>query len=544
MYKKLRDLLAAAGLLLAPAFAQEASASHFQGAELTYACMAPNVYVVNLKMYRDCSGIPAPATMFLDLKSQGCNAGRSVTMARVGQPLIGNGYCPQITPGPGCTNGMYPNYEEVQFSATVTFSAAEAQCNNWILSIVHSVRPQITNLVNPQGDLYSEAYLNLAAGINNNSPYFESLVVPYINHSKPILLSTHAFDSDGDSLVYTLKDPLSGPSTPFSFSSYPAEILYNADSTKYTLAPPGNYSTNYPIHSYLVDWTQPMPITPVQTFIFNSQNGSMGFIPTRYRANTQSSLGENKYVTVVQADEYRKVNGVITRVGSVRRDMLITLIDCGPNTNPNITTPVANGQPISASDVINLRPGTPLTFQFASADNNASDVLTITSDAGTVLPGAVFTKTSANKPVGTITWTPTATHARSQIYYFHITVMDNACPIKGFQTHTYAVRVSNTGGVTGTKKELANSLKFMAFPNPFTETVSFKLNLGNKSGNKEILIYNNLGQLVDKIQLKNLASGEQTIVWENSAKLANGQYIARLMNDQQVEQTIQFSKLH
>ena len=284
-----------------------------------------------------------------------------------------------------------------------------------------------------------------------------------------------------------------------------------------------------------------MPITPVQKFNLDTKTGSIAFIPNKYERNSPSAQGKNKYVMVVQVDEYRKINGAVTKVGSIRRDMFITVIDCGPNQNPQITAPVANGQTISETDVINLRPGTPMNFQFASSDGNAANVLTMESDVATVLPGAVFTKTSASQPTGTITWTPPASAVRGQVYYFHVTVQDNACPVKGVQTHTFGVRVSATGGVTGTK-EVSSLPRFVAYPNPFSETVSFKVNI-SKNAAQKLVIYNVLGQEVDKIDLSGLGSGEQTVIWNKASKQAKGQYVAKLVSNQKEVQTIQFSKL-
>src|SRR4051812_19713107 len=97
MKKKIRNLMAGAASLLSAGLAQNVQASHYQGSEMTYVCTAPGMYQVKLKIYRDCSGATSPATATLNLKSQGCNNGRNVTMTKVGASVVGNPYCPQIT---------------------------------------------------------------------------------------------------------------------------------------------------------------------------------------------------------------------------------------------------------------------------------------------------------------------------------------------------------------------------------------------------------------------------------------------------------------
>ena len=543
MKKKIRNLIAGAAALLLTGLAQNVQATHVQGTEMTYVCTAPGVYEVKLKIYRDCSGIPAPATASLNIKSQGCNPGRSINMSKISSGVIGNPYCPQITVGCNNPNSVYPNFEETIFAATVIFSQAELQCPDWIFSWTECCRPNTANLQG-QGSFYSEAYLNIGTPTNpiyNDSPIFGSLVVPYVNAYKPITFSTYATD-DEDSLVYSFTSPLEAPAVASAYQNYPSIIIHDPDtnSTKIATAPAGLYSSTFPMHSFNVDWSQTNPVaTPYISL--NSQNGSLSFTPTAYFPNTPSVQGLNKYVLVVKVDEYRKINGQPVKIGTIRRDMFITVMDCGPNVNPRVSNPVANGQPITPNTLITLRPGTPLNLTLAASDDNNNDILEMTSDANQIMPGATFSVSQGNRPTGTLVWVPTPADVRDQIYYFRVTVKDNACPLRGVQMQTFGVRVSNTGGVTGIKDALTKSLTFVAYPNPYSETVSFKLNV-NRAAAQEILIFNTLGQQVDKISLKNLSTGEQQIVWAKGAKMANGQYIAKLVSGREVLETIKFTK--
>jgi hypothetical protein len=541
MKKKLQNLLLLAAALLF-GFSNQAEASHFQGTELTYSCAATGIYQVQLKIFRDCSGAALPTTATLILKPQGCSVQRSVSMTQVpGSNTIGNYYCPQLGP-PQCTASGRPNFETVTFRATVTFSATEQNCPNWMLTWTDCCRPETANILG-QDDFYAEAYLNLAAGINNSSPVFASQIVPFVGKDAPIILSSHATEANGDSLVYSLQNPLRSAVTPIAYKTFNSTIIQGPSPSNFSVFPAGTYSSTFPLTSYYLDWSQPTPVTPVPNFVLDPTNGSLSFTPYGYVPNTPSVQGRNKYVVVVQVDEYRKINGTAVKVGSVRRDMLIIIEDCGPNVNPEVTAPVVNGQAITPATIINLRPGTPLNMDFATADGNPNSVLTLFSDVTSVLPGAAFTQTAGNQPTGTISWTPTNNDIRDQIYYFHVTTEDNACPVKGHQTQTFGVRVRATGGVTGAPEELSKNLSFVAFPNPYAETVSFKLEVSKAAVKQEILIYNSLGQQVDRISLKNKTAGEQQVVWEKGAKMAKGQYVAKLLKENQVSQTIQFTKL-
>ncbi len=112
--------------------------------------------------------------------------------------------------------------------------------------------------------------------------------------------------------------------------------------------------------------------------------------------------------------------------------------------------------------------------------------------------------------------------------------------LRGVHVETVAVRVSATGGVTGTKDELATEI-FSAYPNPFSEELTFRINLKTKA--ESIVIYNLLGQQVDKISLTNIGVGEQRLQWQNAGKYAAGTYVAKLVSGDKAVQTIKFTKL-
>ena len=238
-------------------------------------------------------------------------------------------------------------------------------------------------------------------------------------------------------------------------------------------------------------------------------------------------------------EEYRKVNGTMTKLGSIRRETLIEVTD-NMNGSPQISSKAANNQVIPSGYEIKLRAGTPLTLNFAASDLDTSQVVTVSSNAPYILKGSTFSASSGHNPMGTITWTPTAAHVRWQPYYFQVMFRDDANPMRGVWVETFAVRVSATGGVTGTPEVLASS-KFSAFPNPFTNELNFNLNLQTKA--ESIVIYNLLGRKVEEIALKTLGLGEQKVQWPNAGKYAAGTYIARLISEDKTVQTLKFTKM-
>ncbi|HSI89740.1 MAG TPA: T9SS type A sorting domain-containing protein [Adhaeribacter sp.] len=544
----LTKFFAVAGCFLLAGLALPATASHVQGSELTYICVAPNTYVATLKLYRDCYAIQSPASATMQIKSAGCNLGRGVSLNKMGTRL-GTDYCAQSA-SPTCNATGPANYEETTYVGTFTFTAPETQCPDWKLTWTECCWQNISNVLYAQSNNnYAEAFLKLRAsgttgtGFSNSSPEFVSPLPLFLNQNQPTMLSSLALDPDGDSLVYSLQAVLSDANNPVQYAAFNPQngLIFNpSNASQYATVAPADqqYSGTFPMPSYFVDWTQPSPRTAVKSFAIDALNGTLLFT-TPPKIASSVPYASDKYAIAVQVDEYRKVNGTAIKIGSIRRTNMITIIDCGLNSNPVLTAPTANGQGITPGSVINLRPGTPLTFTFAAHDYNFNDVLTLESDAATLLPGATFTKTSGNQPTGTISWTPTAADARNQLYFFRIIIQDDACPVKGQRTETYAVRVSNNGGVTGISKDLTNQASFTAYPNPFSAEITFKVK--QTQAQQQILIYNVLGQQIDQLKLNGSVNTEQEVVWQNASKFPAGQYVARFSNGN--SQTLKINKL-
>src|SRR5687768_11056063 len=270
----MKRILHLSGILVAfllVCFSQRATASHFQGGDLTYACVAPGVYTVNLKLYCDCTGAIAPSSATLKISSPGCNAGRNVTLTKVGGNRIGDPYCANIPKQ--CTTTGRTNYEEVTFTTTLIFTAAEQTCNNWLMSWSECCRPSTANLVG-QDSPWQEAMVNLAAGINNNSPEFSPLniPIPFVCWNYPINYSLNAAEADGDSLVYSLEAPWNASNTPIPYKPYPGSTTsgliknpspkppYGNDPWNAQYAqlaggpPPTTYTPLFPMPSLQVNW--------------------------------------------------------------------------------------------------------------------------------------------------------------------------------------------------------------------------------------------------------------------------------------------------
>ena len=202
---------------------------------------------------------------------------------------------------------------------------------------------------------------------------------------------------------------------------------------------------------------------------------------------------------------------------------------------------LANGSLVQPNDIIEIAPGDPLILQFETTDANASDSVSVVMQdpANPYMPWSIFyTSNNAAKPTGTFTWL-TNNATPGDFFYFPITVQDNHCPIRGKTTRMFGVRVVSRA--TGIKEASSVGTTFIAYPNPFSEEVTF-----NVSGNakaQSIVIYNLLGQQVDELKIDRTPGHEQKVTWKNAAKHASGTYIARLIANGKTQETIKFTRL-
>ncbi|MBW8051779.1 MAG: T9SS type B sorting domain-containing protein [Cytophagales bacterium] len=259
---------------------QEAHASHASGIDITYTCLGGNNYQFELAFYRDCAGISAPTSPQLSISSASCGISATITLTKISGPVEVSTLCTG-NPNSTCNGGNEPGFEQYIYSGTYTLPA---QCSDWVFSFTECCRnDQITNLQSPGSeDMYVEATLNNTGGICNSSPVFTTTPVPFICVGELFCYDHATVDPDGDSLVYTLVNPLGNGQAPISYTA--------------------GYSPTYPI------------TTTTGTVAFNSSTGEMCFTPNAAQVS----------VVTVLIREYR--GGVL--IGSTMRDIQIIILDC------------------------------------------------------------------------------------------------------------------------------------------------------------------------------------------------------------------------
>ncbi len=328
-FKRITLILLTGFSLLFPA--KESVASHAMGVDFFYQCLGGNNYSFTLIFYRDCEGISAPSSATINISSSSCGQSTSISLSQQGPPIELTSLCIG-NDNSTCNGGTDPGVEQYTYSGTFTLPA---QCSDWTFSWTHCCRnANITNLLDPDNeDMYIESTLDNSSGQCNDSPIFTELPVPFICDGVPYCYDHGATDADGDSLVYSLVNPL---------TSGGAAIGYV-----------GGFNPTYPLSTFS------------GTVSFDNATGQMCFTP----------VGEQQAVITVLIEEYR--NGVL--IGTTMRDLQIIVLDC-TNDPPPVQVSVPCGATYISLDILD-----PVL---------CSSIATDGSDFTLTGPGGPFTITS------------------------------------------------------------------------------------------------------------------------------------------------------
>ena len=366
-------------------------ASHIAGAEITYDCLGNNRYLINLRLYWDCTGGFDPGNPQTVTLSSTCGNNLSLTLP---QTNVGGTDISQLCPTAisTCSGGTNPGYNMNIYSDTVTLPP----CDTWTMSWYNCCRnAAITNLSTPSSfGMYAQAKLNSVTDTCNHSPYFTSQPLPFLCVNQAFCYNFGVVEQDGDSLYYSLINAMDNGGT---------LLAYNAGYT---------------------------PTAPIPGITINPNTGQIGFTPTNV----------GNYVVVVQVDEYTPSGSFI---GSVMRDIQFVVYNCNNQTVgctdgnvTGLTGTAAQTGPYS----VEMCEGSSFTFSVTYTDPNAGDSLTIVSNLATVLPGSTITSSGNNPLTATISWTAPGGSANTNTS-FSITIKDNACPVPGQQTFVYVIKV-------------------------------------------------------------------------------------------------------
>lgn len=358
-------------------------ASHAVGIDLDYSCLGGNQYRFRLNFYRDCDGVSAPSSVNISIRSASCGITSSVSLSRTSSMEV-SPVCLSQLGNTTCNGGSLPGIEQYIYEGNFTFPQ---QCNDWVISYSLCCRNNaITNLGSPGSqNIYVEATLDNTLPVCNNSPVFTNLPVPYLCAGQIFNYNHGVIDIDGDSLHYSLVNPLDGPG---------ANIGYTGGFTP----------------------TNPMSTTG--GFNFDQNTGQMSF----------TASGTQQAVVTVLVREFR--NGQL--IGTTMRDLQLVVLNCSNQ------LPTASGIDGSQDFEVEICAGFPLCFDILTNDADANNVVTLNWNNG--IPGGSFNVGPGRTPTATFCWTPGQNDLGS--YSFSVNVEDDACTIPGTNNYTYTVIVA------------------------------------------------------------------------------------------------------
>ncbi|MCB0759288.1 MAG: hypothetical protein KDC01_12570, partial [Flavobacteriales bacterium] len=377
-HRPLRVAMAALALV----FGLQAQAAHVLGGDITYVCQGGNNYLVTLDLFYDCSGTPAlPQTIEY---TSAC--GSSSVVVPAPPPVEVSQICPAQLPNSTCNGGGLQGVNLYSFQTVVNLPPC---AGGWLLSWVSCCRATTLNLVGASGT-YLEATVHNEISGCSDSPVFTENSVPYVCVGQPVNYNFGVTDPNGQQLAYSLI-------TARGFADSSTPINYKP-----------TFTSGEPIPGTVLD-----PVTGQLTF-------------------TPPSIG--KYVFVVQIDQY-DVNGVL--IGTVMRDIMVVALACSGSSPgadaPAVLTgpggpgdPPAGGSLVTAPNAIEVCNGSPFCFSLTFSDPDAADVLSITSQAATLLPGSTISISGTNPKTITICWTGDINNSPVNLL---LQVNDGACPI-------------------------------------------------------------------------------------------------------------------
>ncbi|MCK5856998.1 MAG: T9SS type A sorting domain-containing protein [Bacteroidales bacterium] len=377
-------------------------ANHYAGSDITYTCLGGNTYLITYTYYRNCEGVSAPAQRTIDFN---CSSNSTYNFSAPLLQVFGTGQ--ELTQAcsafqTNCSGGNAFGVQEYVYQGQVTLIG----CNSWEITFSGCCRSPVSTVA-PSGSSYTTiAVLNNNAVLSNSSPTFTNKPVLVACNGQSLYINHGATDSDGDSLVYSFYSP---------FTNYPNTL---------------NYSGSYSETNFLQSST---PIT------IDSATGDIHFTPS---ALLSTIMG-------VKVEEYRKVNGTPTLIGTIYRDLLLIVILC------NTSAPTLSGLDTSLSKSYSPNDTifsldecltNPISFNIYGFDadtfnpNISGNPEKFSISWNNDILGATFTPhhNGTDSAFATFSWTPNSFDVNKK-HCFIATIQDEACSYNAFQSYTYCI---------------------------------------------------------------------------------------------------------
>jgi len=442
-----------------------AHATHIVGGDIAYAPVASTTagvprYHVTVRLFRNAASVVQQETVDLTCNRSGCDAAATDYFTVTVRRNLAVTYT-----APACPLPLFARLYDTNFFET----DVDLPRGQWTLSVRTENRlSDIVNLVNSISQrVYISAFLDNELVTQNNSPRFETNLLPYLSGNSAQRYSFSTFDLDGDSLVYS-------PITPQS--SVQPLSLCGSDVPGFV---PGQ-------------------------FVLDAATGAL--------TAPAGSVRQGLYAMAARVTEFRRLNGTWQAIGYITRDVTYIAYS-GTNSPPQFTGfTLANGATQAPNQVIPVQAGQTVSLTLSAADADAGQALRFSSDATSVVPGLSLTTLGATQ--ARLTWQVPATLPPGR-YTATVAVFDNGCPLNASEEQTFSFLVSAR---TLASHPALPPAAGAAFPMPFREQVQFQA-----AGGQAVTIVDELGRVVARLQ----AGADGRVQWQPTPSVPAGVYVAR-----------------
>lgn len=389
-------------LLLFSCFAFHGFANQPVGADLTYTCIGPNQYRINLTVYHICNTTGfAPQDSIIVYGNNACTGTAFYHLLDFVDSLV----IPEIYPETNstCLGGSIRGYKAAFYTKILDLSAFPSPCT-FKLAYENGIRSNIiSNLAFTNPPFYIETVLLDTSTFCNSSPSFTNFPRFVLPSNNEQAITHTVSEPDGDSIVYRIVRLIDNNGIPINYGN--------------------NLSTN-----------QPFPT--VTALSFDSLSSQM-----RFQIGNPQTVAYDLLI-----EEYRGQN----LIGYSRRTSQITSIS---STNLGIdlneVVQIHNGIPVSqgSNQVFEVCPGDTLHFRCFVSDPNSSDTIATDSALFRAYPNAFSQRSFYNATTNemaidvwipnikigsfTLGFTDLRGYANSSSYAFRTVVASNCSSLSG-----------------------------------------------------------------------------------------------------------------
>ena len=386
--------------------------THIIGGEVSHEYIGNHNYIVELKVYRDCSGIVMTSPYSeIDIRRIDYYGDNMTIIPDLISVADVTGVCSvEPTICAGVSNATY-GIEEYLYRDTINVPfdiSSGGVLFEWSICCYPNTLTTLPSSNTNSLYAYSIAYYH--PNIYNKTPNFKNEVINYTCLGNIINYGNGTNDIENDSLIFSLVDcPYS-----YNYTSNPGFLSF------YTFT----YNTGY---SGTQPFTSQNPIT------IDTNTGMISFTPTI------AEIGP----LCVMVEEYR--NGI--KISEKVRSVLLNVQNCN-NANPSISgfNGIASvSGTTGTTTMMNLNIGQQICFDIQAYDDMGQNVTLSHSDN---LTNATYTVSNiGNNPTLTVCWTPTIEDVGISI--FSVTAEDDNCPTLGKSIQTYKLSVNAPFSIQG-----------------------------------------------------------------------------------------------